>query len=410
MTQIKTYLNILLLSIVSLGITNCGGGGAASHKLIIETDAVAVAYKSADTQWSTQIDDVTDQSSGFKRYAIDMDGDYQVALYCDLAKSTVMLAMTTQESPVIHYKCPRKYIIQTTAFTGNLSDQTDVPDGYIVSMGTDYTIIAGATGNYSLHANMTKPNDLIAITAKTPSGNITPQRFYIERDILTDDKTSQDISFKTTNSSNIEGKNFTLQNATQGSILLITQNGTYFTSERDGKWYYPTQSLIDSDIFLMTSSIPANRTYGLKSVTATNIAKNDISLDASYIKSLTQVGYLNDGLNGLSQYQADTRSPLLRGYLALLKNNTHQKLYLAISTGFLEKNDPDIFIPDDLSALEGFGNSWHGDNASNVNVSAVMSDVVIGDILYTDRTLNLTLTDFPLVKDATIEVADQMVK
>jgi len=404
------HLSILVSVILGwLVLTGCGGGGTDSM-LTIETDADAVAYKNADGQWSTDISDVTDQSSGVKRYRIDLNGDYQAALYCDLSKSTIIFAMTTQESQVLHYQCPRKTLIPTVAFTGNLSDQTDTPDGYIVSIRTGFKVISGATGSYSLQADTTRPNDLISVTAKVVSGNVVPQRFYIERDILTSDKTSQDIKFITTNSSNIEGKNFTLKNGSKGSIFLITQNDTYFTSQVDGKWYYPEKSLIDSDIFLMDSYIPANNTYRLESVTATHIAKNDISLDASYIKPLTQVAYLNDGLKGLSQYHADTRSPTLKGYFAEFTNSTNAKLYLVISTGFLEKNDPDIFISDNLSTLTGFSSSWHGDSASSVHVNAIMADVDLGDILYDGRALKLNITNFPLVRDAIIEVAEQAVK
>jgi len=69
-----------------------------------------------------------------------------------------------------------------------------------------------------------------------------------------------------------------------------------------------------------------------------------------------------------------------------------------------------MFVLDDLSGLSGFNNSWSGENATDVHFDAIMANVDLSDIMHDNRALKLQLTKFPLVKDATIEVAEQTVK
>jgi len=412
----KTFLNNTLLKalIGSIVLVGCGGGGSSdtASKVIIDTNADAIAYSAEDIEWTTDIGNGEALDNGLKQYTLDIKGKYSVALYCGAGGSSYLFELNTKNDPYIQVKCDHKLLHITYPVTGNLSDTTETPNGYSVALGTDYDIIQGASGTFDLRGTGGK-HDLIAVTFKVNNGTeVVPQRFYIRRNISLPafNNPSFDITFNPSNSTSIFGKKFGFANGTDGSLYLITENETYFTSQLTGKWYYPKKFLQASDIYLKYAYHTQNNTFFLDTDKAANIPKTDIELDASYINPLTQITYQNDAaLGGWQNYQPSMQGYPLSGYLFYMhQTNTPNSLYLMIS-GERSSNIDGYTVPD-ISYLDGFQNSWWGDHADIVNASAVMSHLSFSQMMKSGRYTKLEKVHFFLVPDSTIEVANQTLK
>jgi hypothetical protein len=406
-------VGFLLSSMIVL--TGCGGGGGSTpvkSQITIETNAKGIAYAVNGESWTTKVGEGEDIGKGMKRYTIDHQGKYRVALSCGstVLDPVYLFNLTTHKEPLIHLKCPNDLFIPKLSVKGNISDAKGASDGYVVAMDTDYDIIQGTSGQYQVYAAQNSTFDLIAVSFQNQGIKSIPQRFYIERDISLPTLNDKDIVFTTENSAAITGKTFGFENGTSGSMYLITENNTYFTSQMDQMWYYPQKLLTQNDLYLIYAKYSLNHTYYLDTVTATKIKKVDIRLDASYIMPLTQITYQNNGtLGGWKHYHPSGEGYPLQGYLFTLFNTaTPQMLYVMISKDYIE--DMEEYTLEDISYLDHFENTWWGDNAKEVDAMAVMSHIDFSHMLAGGRYVHLKDTKIFLVPDSTIEVAEQKVK
>jgi len=411
-----TYTKYLVTATIlgTLVITGCGGGSSSNtpSKVVIETNADAIAYTSEDMDWTTDVGNGTQIENGLKRYTLAIEGKYDVALYCGNHGSSYLFSLTTEKDPYIQVKCDSSLVHSSHAVDGNISyDKVKAPDGYTVALGTDYDIVYGSNGKFSLHGINGK-HDLIAVSFTINGGKAIPQRFYIRRNLSLPayNNPSFDITFNTSNSTTIAGKKFGFSNGTDGSLYLITENETYFTSQLDGRWYYPKTFLQESDIYLKYAHHNTNNTFLLDTINAKHIPKKDIELDASYINPLTQMIYHdNASLEGWQHYQPSSQGYPLTGYLYYMhQTNTFNTLYYMISEARSSKTDG--YKIRDITYLDDFHNSWWGDHADIVNASAVMSHLNFSQMMKSGRYTNIKNVHFFLVPNSTIEVANQKVK
>ena len=400
---------LIYISIVAFLAIGCGGGSSGvvkQGKLIIQTDAQKVAYSLDDSAYSTNVGSGKDIGNSFKEYSIDSEGRYKVALYCGHNNNTVIIASTMTENNKIRYTCKNSHSMYlSSTIQGNIKDTINNADSYVLAVKNDFKIKSGNNPNYSLQSYKNKPNDLVAISIK----NNEPKRFYIQNYIVPTSSTKTiNIDFKQSNSAEIKSKNFTKSNSTDGSLILITKNSTYFTSSLSGKWYYPNGMLTHDDIYLTKSYINSKKVCRLKTVYADTISKNNINIDASDINQLSNPQYSNSSISGLSYAPTVNSKPFIGYAFDLEKNNAYT--FIFASKAYL--NGSSSFNLDDLTTLQGFSNSWSGSNATNAYAVAIMTNSTISELLKAERSANLSgvCGGLPLLPNATIEIASKKIK
>jgi hypothetical protein len=392
-----------------LALTGCGGGGGGvPDKVTVDTDADAIAYyDAADGVWKTDVGAGESLDNGLTRYTIDKSGAYDVALFCRTWKKLYLFSMNTKSDPYIRATCP--HLSLTKNFNGSVSDNTTGgADGYAVAMGLTHQLITSSQGTYQVTGLNLEPNDLLAASFKNINGNYTPQRFFIERFPANYLGSTYDITFTEQNSYPVSGKTVTVSSGSEGNVVLISENGTYFTTMLNGEWFYPASGLTERDTYVLKSSADNGKRIRLESHKATEMPLENVTLDATYIAPLTQESYSNSGsLSGLTQYTASQGSQKLRGMLfALTESNLHAEIYLMISKSRLE----DTFDIPDMSGVQGFANSWDGTGATEVHATAVMSDVSLSTMMRSGRYYGFDDTHIFFVQDAIIETAEKQLQ
>ena len=372
----------------------CGGSGSGSAapgdgttpgSVTILTDAGAIAYETGDGVWreNPQLEETL--PGGMKRYRFSDDGRYGVACYCN-NKHLMIFQMDTDETREVRFACGGNPAASAT-MSGTVSDQTGTPDGYGVAMERDYNIVYGGSGTFTLNAPLGK-RDLIAVSLKTVNAKTVPQRFYIERGIdFSGADIAHNITLTAAHSTGVSGYALNGLHNTDAELYLITKNDTYFRTSVDGRWYIPDAGLKEGDLYALYGEKKENSTNkvtALKVYDAGAMAKEDKSLDLSYVTPMSGVAYDNSAIFYGLAYQPSVQSQPFRSYLITMeKQATNENVDLALSAGWMS-GVSSYTIPD-LSALSGFANSWRGARPDGVVVSAIMGNQSIDTMLKTDR-------------------------
>ena len=386
MRRDSMYRNAAIAIMTALVVVGCGGGGggSGSTKVEIISDADAVAYQTGTGAWK---DDLTAENltDGRKRYTFEQTGKYGVALYCKGTsdKGVTVFQLTTTESRSVVYRCGKQ---SGSPISGKITDNTSVtPDGFAVAMGRDYAIV-GNKGNYSMQVNH-GTRDLIVVSLVQPvGGKITPQRFYLERDI---DFTGPDIGHHVTLTAaktyTMSGYGFTKAANTKAYAMLLSKNDTLFTADIDGKWYVPTAGLVAEDAYLFYGVHAQHSTSYLEVYGANSIPKQDKNMDASYVLSLQGVAYTKatGKFVGLD-YVPSAQSQAMRYFVADAKKTATKEYYYAVlSSGWL--NGATDYILPDLSSLVSFAGVWSVQSADKAGVLVLMSNKTIKEMFEAQR-------------------------
>ena len=393
---------IYLIS-ASLALISCGGGGGGSSlsEVVINSDAKEIAYKTDNGEWKTP------NSKGTDSYSFKSDGKYKVALKCS-SKEIYLVALNAKEDKEVFLNCDSFSLApQTLTVTGALKDSVDNLSNFAVSIGKRWNLFSG--NSYSLTNVEDGVQDILAVTLSS-----SPKRFIALRD-KTIDKLNKnyDIDFKSTNSYKLNQKSFNNIGSTVSELILITKNGTYFTSAIAPNWYYPDGGLLNEDCFVKALAIKNNKTYKIEAIKATKIKKEDITNDISYISKLSSISYNGGVLSGLSAYSPSSKSLPFKGYIIDLENSNSQRYHILISNSYLGGDDD--FAIDDLSTISGFGSVCKGDSANSVHASAVMVDRDLGNIFKSVKLFKRSgsgklFYNLPYIVGETIELANEQVK
>ncbi len=393
----------------------CGGGGGSApstdntipQSVQIITDADALAYQKGGEGWKADLKPRETLANGEKRYTFTSDGRYGVAMYCSQDKHLLIFQLTTEESSDMHFSCGNGNTTSSPV-SGTISDQAETPDGFAVAMERDYSIVTGVSGNYALNVP-DGTRDLIAVSLKTANNKTVPQRFYIERDLsVTGADIAHTVTLTTANTAMIEGYPFTAQNGTVAEAYLITKNETFFTAAIDGSWYIPKEKLIDDDLYTFYAASQTNNTMLLEAVKATAVAKEARDFDAAYIQPLTGVTYDNSAAFGGLGYQPSAQSQPLRAYITMLeKTQGRQNVDLILSKGWL--GDAATYTIPALQTLNGFQSAWLGNQADKANISALMSNKSIAQMLSSTKIFTPHESDLFLLPGIRYEVAAEKI-
>jgi len=139
---------------------------------------------------------------------------------------------------------------------------------------------------------------------------------------------------------------------------------------------------------------------------ATAVAKEDKSFDASYIQKFVGAAYDKNNaiFTGLG-YQPSTQSQPLKTYIVMLKKTQgSENIYLILSKEWLNGNTT-YTIPPVLQTLNGFQNAWLGVQPDHADISALMSNKSIGQMLSSTKIFTPHDVNLFLLPDAKYEVA-----
>ena len=402
MKQIKFWA---LVASVFLYI-GCGGGGSTTtaSKLAIDTNAKAIAYKSKNGDWkSIDVNSSAPAADGLREYMVNRDDKFMVALKCS-TKTSYLFALSKDDGD-IKFKCSKLTLVLNKKINGNLDDTVTAPPlkGFITAIGTKWAFENSApySYNYTIEQGI---YDLIAVSLDSAS---EPARFYIKRAINLNQNKTLNVSMNNTNSCSIKSKNFNA--GANFRIVYISKGNTYFTSSNGGKWYYPNCTQDSDDIYALVGKDNTGNKVRLKTEPVNSMTKADIGAqDLTHINALTQLAYQNSGqISGLSHYLANSNSPELELFIIDMKSGANQHYTLFLSKKYLESDD--VFDLPKLSAISEFSSVWDGDNATNVDAQAVMSDTKLGDILKGKMLLLSEIFTFA-TKSCTVEFSKQKVK
>ncbi len=414
MKNIIKIASFLFSLLAIAGLTGCGGDSSwesstdLNKSLHLITNGDAVAFKAKDDDWRVDFKSIESLNRGFKKYTFEKSALYSVAINCKESNSTLVAALTPNDGE-LRFDCRNESNATTINIKGSLEDNTSSsePDDFALSIGTQYTIDSATPFNYNLHVTEGL-YDIVAVSLyNTATEPINPIKFHIERNINLTANLEKNITITNANSCNAKDKNFTKATGVDGRVVLITENNTYFTSSMGNHWYYPDCAMNDQDIFAELSKNDANKTYRMHTFGA-NSAKKDIKLDTSLIKPLTEISYSDSGtMSGFANYTPESNVTKLGAFEVDLSNGS-QNYFILLSKGYLGSNN--TFTVDDLSGVTGFESVWDGTSASEVEASALMSNVKIEDIVSSSRKINLADFHYNLVQNAIIEIAEQKVK
>ncbi len=384
MRKYSAYKNAAITIMTALITVGCSGSGSGSTKVEIISDADAVAYQIGDGTWK---DDLTavNLTDGRKRYTFDQTGKYGVALYCKSTsdKGVTIFQLNTSESNSVVYECGKQ---SGSTISGKITDNTSVtPDGFAVAMGRDYAIVDDK-GNYSMQVNH-GIRDLIVVSLVQPvGGKITPQRFYLERDIdFTGPDIGHSVTLKDAETHTMSGYSFTKVANTKAYAMLLSKNDTLFTANISGKWYIPTAGLVAEDAYLFYGVHAQHIASYLEVYGANSIPKQDKNMDASYVASLQGVAYTKatGKFVGLD-YVPSAQSHAMRYFVADAKKTATKEYYYAVlSSGWLN-GETDYTLPD-LSSLAGFAGVWSVQGADKAGVLVLMSNKTIKEMFEAQR-------------------------
>ena len=384
MKRYSVYRNVVIAMIAVLVTAGCGGGGSGSTKVEIISDADAVAYQTGEGAWK---DDLTAENltDGRKRYTFDHTGRYGVALYCKGTsdKGVTIFQLSTSESNSVVYECGNQ---NGSTISGKITDNTSVtPDGFAVAMGRDYDIVDDK-GNYSMQVNHGIRDLIVVSLVKPVGGKITPQRFYLERDV---DFAGPDIGHHVTltdaKTHAMSGYSFTKVANTKAYAMLLSKNDTLFTANVDGKWYVPATGLVAEDAYLFYGVHIHHMTSYLEVYSANSVPEQDKGMDASYVAALQGVAYTKTTgkFVGLD-YTPSAQSQAMRYFVADAKKTATKEYYYAVlSSGWLS-GETDYTLPD-LSSLAGFAGVWSVQSADKAGVLVLMSNKTIKEMFEAQR-------------------------
>jgi len=383
MRRYSMYRNVVIAIMTVLITVGCSGSGSGSTKVEIISDADAVAYQIGEGTWK---DDLTAENltDGRKRYTFDQTGKYGVALYCKGSsdKGVTIFQLNTSESNSVVYACGKQ---SGAAISGKITDNTSVtPSGFAIAMGRDYNMV-DKNGNYSMQVNLGL-RDLIVVSLAQSGGKVTPQRFYMKRDI---DFVGPDIGHPVTltdaNVYTMNGYGFAHAVNTKAYAKLLSKNDTLFTADIDGKWYVPTAGLVTEDAYLFYGVHAQHIASYLEVYGANSIPKQDKNMDASYVASLQGVAYTKatGKFVGLD-YAPSAQSHTMRYFVADAKKTATKEYYYAVlSSGWLN-GGTDYTLPD-LSSLAGFAGVWSVQSADKAGVLVLMSNKTIKEMFEAQR-------------------------
>jgi hypothetical protein len=397
-TTLIWTITVLFGAFISVG---CGSSVVKSI-ITLTTNASAVAFQKGDGDWNTSFESTQVVTDG-KRYTFEADGKYKVALKCT-DKSYYVMAFHATEDNNLSFSCLTLHANLMTKISGTITDSVDGAKTFVVASDTQYTTVVNAN-NYNFQTINRDKSDILAVSMTNDV-----KRFIALRDQKIDNAHKTfNINFTTANSASVVPKAFNVTAPTLSRMVLVTDNGTYFTTTLGTKWYYPTGQLLESDYYLLASRIPASHTYRVQTIQATRMEQKDITIDLSDLKPMNGLTYAANVISGLNGYiPGDTAQPL-RGYVLDLEGAGLYQYHVAVSKGYLEEADD--YVLDDLSTVAGFGGSWDGAGATSVEATAIMYDGFFSTIIRRDSTLRLNdFEDFPFLKNTIIEAANQKIK
>lgn len=413
MKALQTKMGWLVSLVASAVLVGCGGssshnsnGGdhdtSTEAKVVITTNAKAIAYKSKNGEWeSIDTNSGTSASDGLKAYTITRDDRFMVALKCSDNES--YLFGFSKEDGNIKYKCPKLTILPNATISGTLDDTiTTAPSGFYTAVGTEFSADFTAPYDYS-YTKKSGTYDLIAVSFDSGSN---PARFSLDREIDLSQNMTRNVSMDATNSCAIKGKNFNA--GSDFRLVYISKENTYFTSSLNNKWYYPDCTEDPDDMFVLIGKNTAGNKVSLKTAPVNTFPKADINpQDVAHINPLTQLSYQNSGqISGLGQYTPAANSPQLSVFIIEVKK-APKKYILILSKKYLE--DDNVFDIPKLSSISGFSGMWDGDKATSVEAQALMSDTHVGKILQGKMILLHEIYTFA-TRDCAMEFATQHVK